>query len=161
MRWDRMEIGNDNMETIKKHKKKKKTMMEKRRILTHELIEWEKNKKQSGKKRSPESPSTSKHPLFIMSKSQDWHPFHIIIIIHVGVSKNNATPKWMVYFMEHPMNKWMIWGAHPYFWKHPLIYSCSSIRTWMVWRFTGLRKSQSLEHFKTSQGRHTRNLAPT
>ena len=40
MRWDRMEIGNDNMETIKKHKKKKKkTMMEKRRILTHELIE--------------------------------------------------------------------------------------------------------------------------
>ena len=23
MRWDRMEIGNDNMETIKKHKKKK------------------------------------------------------------------------------------------------------------------------------------------
>ena len=26
-------------------------------------------------------------------------------------------------FMEnHPMNKWMIWGAHPYFWKHPYIY---------------------------------------
>ena len=24
----------------------------------------------------------------------------------------------MVYFMENPMNKWMIWGAHPYFWKH-------------------------------------------
>ncbi len=21
--------------------------------------------------------------------------------------------------METPMNKWMIWGAHPYFWKHP------------------------------------------
>ena len=20
------------------------------------------------------------------------------------------------------MNKWMIWGAHPYFWKHPYIY---------------------------------------
>ena len=22
------------------------------------------------------------------------------------------------WFMEHPMNKWMIWGYH-YFWKHP------------------------------------------
>ena len=31
---------------------------------------------------------------------------------HMGVSKNNATPKkWMVYFMENPMNKWMIWGG--------------------------------------------------
>ena len=27
-------------------------------------------------------------------------------------------PKWMVKIMEHPMNKWMIWGYH-YFWKHP------------------------------------------
>ena len=25
-------------------------------------------------------------------------------------------------FHGKPMNKWMIWGAHPYFWKHP--YSC-------------------------------------
>ena len=25
-------------------------------------------------------------------------------------------PKWMVKIMENPMNKWMIWGAHPYFW---------------------------------------------
>ena len=24
----------------------------------------------------------------------------------------------MVYFMENPTNKWMIWG-YPYFWKHP------------------------------------------
>ena len=24
----------------------------------------------------------------------------------------------MVKIMENPMNKWMIWGAHPYFWKH-------------------------------------------
>ena len=39
----------------------------------------------------------------------------------MGVSKNNGTPKWMVYFMENPMNKWMIW-AHPYFWKHPYIH---------------------------------------
>ena len=41
---------------------------------------------------------------------------------HEGVSKNNGTPKWMVYFMENPMNKWMIWGAHPYFWKHPCVF---------------------------------------
>ena len=25
-------------------------------------------------------------------------------------------------FHGKPMNKWMIWGAHQYFWKHP--YSC-------------------------------------
>ena len=34
----------------------------------------------------------------------------------MGVSKNNGTPKWMVYFME-TLSKWMIWGYH-YFWKH-------------------------------------------
>ena len=27
----------------------------------------------------------------------------------------------MVYFMENPIKKWMIWGYH-YFWKHP--YGC-------------------------------------
>ena len=32
----------------------------------------------------------------------------ISIVLHVGVSKNRGTPKWMVYFMENPMNKWMI-----------------------------------------------------
>ena len=42
--------------------------------------------------------------------------------VNMGVSKNRGTPKWMVYFMENPMNKWMIWGYH-YFWKHP--YRCS------------------------------------
>ena len=37
-------------------------------------------------------------------------------------------PKWMVKIMEKPMNKWMIWGAHPYFWKHPYsIYILSGI----------------------------------
>ena len=29
----------------------------------------------------------------------------------MGVSKNRGTPKWMVYFMENPMNKFMIWGG--------------------------------------------------
>ena len=39
---------------------------------------------------------------------------------HLGVSKNRGIPKWMVYFMENPMNKWMILGGfYPYFWKHP------------------------------------------
>ena len=34
--------------------------------------------------------------------------------VYMGVSKNRGTPKWMVY-----NGTWMIWGAHPYFWKHP------------------------------------------
>ena len=29
-------------------------------------------------------------------------------------------PKWMVYFMENPMNKWMIWGVNTIFLvQHP------------------------------------------
>ncbi len=26
-------------------------------------------------------------------------------------------PKWMMKIMENPILLWMIWGAHPYFWK--------------------------------------------
>ncbi len=29
-------------------------------------------------------------------------------------------PKWMVYFMENPMNKWMIWGVFPLFLETPI-----------------------------------------
>ncbi len=39
--------------------------------------------------------------------------------VDMGVSKNKATPKWMVKIMENPMNKWMIWEETPLFWKHP------------------------------------------
>ena len=48
---------------------------------------------------------------------QVWYGHYICM----GVSKNRATPKWMVKIMENPMNKWMIWGYH-YFWKHPYVY---------------------------------------
>ena len=48
--------------------------------------------------------------------------------IHVGVSKNTGTPKWMVKIMENPMNKWMIWGAHPYFYIYIYIPLRSSQR---------------------------------
>ena len=30
----------------------------------------------------------------------------------------------MVKIMEKPMNKWMIWGVFPYFWKHPCRNPC-------------------------------------
>ena len=49
---------------------------------------------------------------------------------HLGVSKNNGTPKWMVKKMENPMNKWMIWGYH-YFRKHPFD-NCMTCATWCV-----------------------------
>ena len=42
-------------------------------------------------------------------------------MIHVDVSKNSGTPKWMVKIRENPMNNWMIWGVFPYFWKHPWV----------------------------------------
>ena len=35
---------------------------------------------------------------------------------HMGVNpKRDGTPKWMVYFMKNPMNKWMIWEETPLF----------------------------------------------
>ena len=36
----------------------------------------------------------------------------------MGVSKNNGTPK-MDDLQWKTLLKWMIWGAHPNFWKHP------------------------------------------
>ena len=31
-------------------------------------------------------------------------------------------PKWMVYFMENPIQINDFVGTHPYFWKHPYTY---------------------------------------
>ena len=42
------------------------------------------------------------------------------IFYHIGVSKyTGGPPKWMVYIMENPMNKWMIWGQNPLFLEKP------------------------------------------
>ena len=37
---------------------------------------------------------------------------------HMGVSKNNGTPKWMVY-KGKPYEQMDDLGVFPYFWKHP------------------------------------------
>ena len=42
----------------------------------------------------------------------------IWVWLYMDVSKNRGTPKWMVYNGESYQNG-MIWGTHPYFWKHP------------------------------------------
>ena len=39
--------------------------------------------------------------------------------------KIRGTPKWMVYCLENPMNKWMIWGFSHYFWVDTHMYFCS------------------------------------
>ena len=43
--------------------------------------------------------------------------------LHMGVSKNRGSPKWMVKIMvPNPMNKWMIWGEKTLFLvQHPYI----------------------------------------
>ena len=52
----------------------------------------------------------------------------------MGVSKNNGTPKWMVYNGK-PYLKWIIWGYH-HFWKHlyisTVIFHFSLMNLWMV-----------------------------
>ena len=42
-------------------------------------------------------------------------------IYNMASSENGGSPKWMVYFMEHPKITWMIWG-YPHFRKPPHIY---------------------------------------
>ncbi len=59
---------------------------------------------------------------------------------HMGVSKNNATPKWMVKIMENPMNKWMNWGVFPYFWFNTHI-NFSHNRTSSAWVWHGATQS--------------------
>ena len=47
----------------------------------------------------------------------------------MGVSKNSGPPKCMVYFMENPMNKWMIWGNTIIFGGPPMYnFKTSNIR---------------------------------
>ena len=42
-------------------------------------------------------------------------------IYNMASSENGGSPKWMVYFMEHPKITWMIWG-YPHFRKPPHLY---------------------------------------
>ena len=43
---------------------------------------------------------------------------HFILYIHMGVSKNSGTPKWMVYTGQ-TLLKWMIMGGYHNFRNHP------------------------------------------
>ena len=54
----------------------------------------------------------------------------------LGVSKNRGKPpKWMVYFMENPINPWMIWGENPIFWKQPCFFDRKMMEQWKEkWR---------------------------
>ena len=65
------------------------------------------------------------------------------------------------------MNKWMIWGAHPYFWKHPymkirnandihdLLCVPSKSRTARKWDYLNLRKAIKSPSDMTYSGTNT------
>ena len=72
----------------------------------------------------------------------------------MGVSKNNGTPKWMVYVMENPMNKWMIWG-YPYFWKQPYFDLCKSSSSSFNVRFVTFFLDETLRRCDGSQAVNT------
>ena len=61
------------------------------------------------------------HKLFVFFKFlkeiQSWlcQKMEEMDILHVGVSKNNGTPKWMVYFMETPIKMDDLGGFPPIF----------------------------------------------
>ena len=47
----------------------------------------------------------------------------------MAVSKNRGgPPKWMVYFMENPMNKWMICGYHSFWSATHILYMEYTVR---------------------------------
>ena len=39
--------------------------------------------------------------------------------LQMGVEPKIMVPQNGWFIRENPMNKWMIWGVCPYFWKHP------------------------------------------
>ena len=57
-------------------------------------------------------------PIILLTQKFGQKSKKIIIWVFpkIGVYQNG----WFI--TENPMNKWMIWGAHPYFWKHPYIH---------------------------------------
>ena len=74
----------------------------------------------------------------------------------IGVKPQNG---WFI--MENPMNKWMIWGAHPYFWKHPYIPwlgSRSLERSRDPWEFQFLQHWHSEKTPDFGQPKHYYNL---
>ena len=46
---------------------------------------------------------------------------HVNLWLHLGVSKNRGTPKWLIFIMENPFKMDDLGGplGYPYFWKHP------------------------------------------
>ena len=48
-----------------------------------------------------------------------------LILLHMGVSKNRGTSKWMVYNGKLYENGWF--GGYHYFWKHPYVFTHSSV----------------------------------
>ena len=56
-----------------------------------------------------------------------WKPRHRLWYGCQPKNRGILPPKWMVNIMKNPMNKWMIWGAHPYFWKHPYTVNTKSL----------------------------------
>ena len=61
--------------------------------------------------------------LNILSSFKNWY-------IHMGVSKNRGTPKWMVKIMENPIKMddlGVPWGYH-YFRKHPYVIICRGLQ---------------------------------
>ena len=65
----------------------------------------------------------------VSGKSWCWLKVHFGTCGWPSKNRGAVPPKWMVYFMENPMNKWMIWGYH-YFWKHPCWIWCDVLDVW-------------------------------
>ena len=66
-----------------------------------------------------------------------FHPYDRCLYVGVEPKIGGKPPKWMVYFMENPMKKWMIWGENPLFLETSHIYIC--------FRYTHQKKRGSTE----------------
>ena len=67
---------------------------------------------------------------------------YIYMYIYMEVSTNGVTLKWLVYFMENPIYKWMIPRGTTFFWKppfgcclvvYPLVFGCWFFQRGFYW----------------------------
>ena len=84
---------------------------------------WDKGSLMSGEMREMLSGILTLVVAYQHTRAKWWTSYSAFLrIIWVLNQKKGETPKWMVYFMENPMNKWMIWGETPLF-LETIIYS--------------------------------------
>ena len=95
-----------------------------------------------------------KNPLLTYSKSSKrwstWTTLKALLEVHLGVSKNNGTPKSSI-LIGFSIIKTIHFG-YPYFWKHPFLFSRTVEREWFpTFPFQSFGRGSRLEYIFLSK----------